>query len=460
MASKTGSPWHDVLFSWIHLSDIHIGHGDAAHGWDQKLVLKVLRDDATRLIAEGRVPPPDALLVTGDVAFSGATRSREEYAGATEWLLSIAAAAGLTKEDVFIVPGNHDVQRRADKDDKAVGTLVRRIRNGDVSLDAALGDKAQVALLRKRMARYLTFAAGFAPACRPDAAGPKKPFWWTHRRSVADGLKVRIASLNTALLAADSKDQGKLRLGKAQLSQALIDDDDDATVVVALSHHPFRAGWLADEDEVSSWARNHAHIHLSGHVHVADAVQTVSSGGKSFLHVSAGAAHGDAQKGVPPSHGYNVAALVRAPGGKVQLAVWPRRWSPGGASFVVDVFNVHDGSERSLHDVVGVQLPAPAAATPARSTGAGLVELLDDLPVTSEFSGRSELLDGIGIASSLNRNQDNKTLDLQKIVSQLRRRKMPDRRPCLAVLIDNALRFAGDTDLAAALREEQARLDR
>jgi hypothetical protein len=34
-----------VIFAWIHLSDIHFGHGDAAHGWDQQLVLAVLRRD-------------------------------------------------------------------------------------------------------------------------------------------------------------------------------------------------------------------------------------------------------------------------------------------------------------------------------------------------------------------------------------------------------------------------------
>ncbi|APR86272.1 Hypothetical protein A7982_11621 [Minicystis rosea] len=460
MASKPGSPWHDVLFSWIHLSDIHIGHGDAAHGWDQKLVLKVLHDDVEHLIAGGRVPPPRAVLVTGDIAFSGATRSRKEYADAREWLASIAAAAGVTKGDVFVVPGNHDVQRRVDKDDKTVGALVRRIRKGKAGLDAALADKAEVARLRKRMARYLTFAAGFAPACRADATGPKKPLWWTHRQSGDGALKVRIMGLNTALLAADEKDRGNLRLGKAQLSQALLDDADDrATVIVALSHHPFRAGWLADEEEIATWVRNHAHLHLSGHVHVADAVQTVSSGGKSFLHVSAGAAHGDAEKHVPPSHGYNFAALVRTPDGKVELVIWPRRWSPGAASFVVDAFNVRDGSECSRHDVVGVQVPAPAITTPpARS--ASLVALLHELPATSRYSGRSELLDGIAIGPSLNRDEENKTLDLEKIVRQLQRRKVPDGRPCLAVLIDNALRYAGDGDLAAAFRQEQARLGR
>lgn len=28
----------DILVAWLHLSDMHMGHGDAAHGWDQRLI--------------------------------------------------------------------------------------------------------------------------------------------------------------------------------------------------------------------------------------------------------------------------------------------------------------------------------------------------------------------------------------------------------------------------------------
>jgi hypothetical protein len=46
-----GSATHlgaETLFSWIHVSDIHMGHGDAAHGWDQALVLRELRKDVAK----------------------------------------------------------------------------------------------------------------------------------------------------------------------------------------------------------------------------------------------------------------------------------------------------------------------------------------------------------------------------------------------------------------------------
>src|SRR5580700_1451437 len=72
----------ETLFAWVHISDIHFGHGDAGHKWDQGLVLERLRLDLPAAMKLG-APRPDAILVTGDVAFSGGP---DEYAKADAWL--------------------------------------------------------------------------------------------------------------------------------------------------------------------------------------------------------------------------------------------------------------------------------------------------------------------------------------------------------------------------------------
>src|SRR6185503_1220723 len=169
------------LFTWIHLSDIHIGHGDAGHRADQGLVLAALREDIAGGSARG-LPRPDALLVTGDIAFSGNgvvrapdTESRE-YERARAFLLGVAGAVGLDARAVFVVPGNHDVNRGADRD-RNVRRLVERLREdsdkGSESVDESVDDDGDVTLLRKRMAAYLDFAKGFAPPC--------PALYWLHR---------------------------------------------------------------------------------------------------------------------------------------------------------------------------------------------------------------------------------------------------------------------------------------
>ncbi len=37
------------LFIWVHISDIHVGHGDASYGWDQQLVLSELIKDVAEV---------------------------------------------------------------------------------------------------------------------------------------------------------------------------------------------------------------------------------------------------------------------------------------------------------------------------------------------------------------------------------------------------------------------------
>ena len=117
----------EVLFTWLHLSDIHYGHGPTSHRWDQKLVLQALSDDVGRLADRG-IPQPDIVLITGDIAFSGA---QQEYEGAAIWLQQIADAFNLSPSDVMAIPGNHDVQRNIDVEDRQVRRLIDRLRNGD-----------------------------------------------------------------------------------------------------------------------------------------------------------------------------------------------------------------------------------------------------------------------------------------------------------------------------------------
>lgn len=67
-----------VVFSWLHLSDIHFGHGTTKYEIDQELVLKRLAEDAVQQVASEAVPRPDWIIVTGDIANTGAGRDNTE----------------------------------------------------------------------------------------------------------------------------------------------------------------------------------------------------------------------------------------------------------------------------------------------------------------------------------------------------------------------------------------------
>ncbi|HRI69476.1 MAG TPA: hypothetical protein PK156_34835 [Polyangium sp.] len=42
----------ESLFTWLHLSDLHFGHGGATHRWNQQLVLETLRENIKKRVQE------------------------------------------------------------------------------------------------------------------------------------------------------------------------------------------------------------------------------------------------------------------------------------------------------------------------------------------------------------------------------------------------------------------------
>ena len=133
--------------------------------------------------------------MTGDVAYSGDARSGsggrpdQEYADAKDFLLKLGQTTGLTAQNIFVIPGNHDVQRSADQD-HAIRRLVGTLRSGGESLDEALAHPQDRALLAKRQANYLRFAADFAPAVLGPVAAPEDRLWWEYPVMGRNGLRV------------------------------------------------------------------------------------------------------------------------------------------------------------------------------------------------------------------------------------------------------------------------------
>ena len=92
--------------TWLHVSDVHFtAHGDP---YDRDVVLRSLVAAARRFHEQGR--RPDLVFFTGDIAYSG---KREEYVHATRFFDSLLQAVELDRKRLFVVPGNHDVDRAA-----------------------------------------------------------------------------------------------------------------------------------------------------------------------------------------------------------------------------------------------------------------------------------------------------------------------------------------------------------
>jgi len=94
---------------FYHFSDLHFRVKDE---FDRKVVLNALWSDVRDQMKFGHVP--DFVAVTGDIAFSGQV---DEYKRAEEeFFIPLLDITNLQRCDLFIIPGNHDVDLSILKD--------------------------------------------------------------------------------------------------------------------------------------------------------------------------------------------------------------------------------------------------------------------------------------------------------------------------------------------------------
>jgi hypothetical protein len=192
----------------LHLSDIHF-RPPAAIGHDPEYALrKDVLDDIAGIVANRGAL--DAVLVTGDIAFSGA---ESEYKEAAKWLDDVASAGGCEREMVYMCPGNHDVDRDYILKNSPVRDMHKSIRGERTNeerereLMIRLGEDTA----RKMIYEPLTAYNHFAGRYRSEFLGTERFAWDSEDPLVLnDGSLLKIRGLNSALLSGPGDTKGSL----------------------------------------------------------------------------------------------------------------------------------------------------------------------------------------------------------------------------------------------------------
>lgn len=274
---------HEGTLTWLHLSDLHVQN----ESWQQDHVLGALVRDLPKLLEE-RELRPDLLFVTGDVAARG---QRAEYDGAVRLLDEIARRLGLDRrQQVFVVPGNHDVDRAkikplAKRDHASLlGLSAKDLRDAVGDL---LGDAHQFAFYGERLDDWCAFTETLLGRAR--SVSMERPW----RSDVIDvrGLPVGVLSLCTAWASGSDDRKGSLILGERQIHDMVAEArDGGAQVVIALMHHPLH--WLHDEEYSAIRGRLERDVDVVLHGHVHDAhVALHLAAGSEHMEIGAGAAY-------------------------------------------------------------------------------------------------------------------------------------------------------------------------
>lgn len=281
-------------FTVLHLSDLHYLERDH---WHAAKVLEDLKQDCREAISLGL--NPDAIFFTGDLAYGhvptlAGGQIQEQFTKGLELLDSIRSmfSPAVPWNRVFLVPGNHDVNRAnfahgmygwmdklAGKDGDAmrapVTACIRDADNNFVYSMTRLEDYRK-ALQAAGLKHLLQDPARLTYACR--LAGFQD--------------KIGIVGFNSAWtssrpdLPQGRKEQGILLMGGEWQLKSLYDHVRDCPVKIALIHHP--SSWLHESESVSFGTMLQARFSFvfHGHEHV---LRLQPSG--NHLTVSGGACH-------------------------------------------------------------------------------------------------------------------------------------------------------------------------
>jgi hypothetical protein len=342
----------------LHLSDVHFRsfRGNVYSSHDD-LQNEVKRDAADFCKEFG---PPTAILVCGDVAFSGQT---EEFELAGRWLAELAAATGTRPDHIFTVPGNHDVVRSVIEGSQLLTMIHKELRPVDPEavderLDTFLKKDPEAAeLVFRPTANYNVLAARFG--C--DVT-PARPFW-EHDLELNDGSILRLRGLNSAIVSDkdDNDAANKLCVGSAQFTLQRTDGIEYAV----LCHHP--PSWLRDQDAIEDTLNNRARLQLFGHKHRQRLVRINDS-----IRLSAGAVGPDPREPRwQPRYNFIRVRIEQTTKRTMRVRVHPRVWNDEKARFEAasgDVpFEEHD-LPVSAWTAPSAPIPREPASTSSETT--------------------------------------------------------------------------------------------
>lgn len=318
--------------NFLHLSDIHFRRNSSNNIYDIDLDLRnELELDIKRLLA--RVSPIEGILVTGDIAFAGL---REEYEIASEWLDSLCDLICCDREKVWVVAGNHDVERQLIARSETLLSFHERLR-GTTDIDGQIAAFMKDGIAQRVLFDPITHYNNFAE--RYNCHFNKDRPYWEQELELNDSSVLKLRGLNTTLISSDSDDSpgNKLILGSIQ-SKPLA---QSGITYLTLAHHPPQ--WFRDEDEIDLNLETRVHIQLFGHKHKQRLQNT-----NNTIRIVAGAVHPNRRERdwLPR---YNLLSLVVSVGNERELyaTIYPRIWSPDENKFKGD-YDSNGRDERSF----------------------------------------------------------------------------------------------------------------
>ena len=243
---------HPKTFQILHISDLHINDSKEDR-FDRSVVLDPLIERVKG--DQSDVFRPEIVIVTGDIAFKGI---KTEYDLAKDFFDDLLAALDLNSDRLFVVPGNHDVNRKIyrPKDVPQYDNMQE--------LNTELQDQDYREDLLRGMADYFDFTETYLPHFE-RIQGRLVPFVNTYTTECHK--KIGLVGLNSAWMCRKSTDERTIAIGEYQVKTAMeeLKGKEEVDLQIVLFHHPLDWLWPIDRKICRTHLNNS--ILLSGHLH-------------------------------------------------------------------------------------------------------------------------------------------------------------------------------------------------
>lgn len=302
---------------WLHLSDVHIR--PEVTGSDSRPVLNSLISDLQEL-EEHHGLLPNFIFFTGDLAFgeSTAVKFREQFDAGQQFLTVVSKAftKKVPKSNIFLVPGNHDVNRSAATQQltdwldgkRALPEIETLIRVGNHEWEPYI----------KRLSEYREMLERHK--YKHLLSDPNRLIYTAVRR--VNGFRMGIVGLNSAWSCCRDGEKGKLWVAGQWQIHELLRKMRKVDLRIALIHHP--CNWFCEDEDpnVLQSIEREFQFCLHGHEHrgwVAD--------NGSHTRIAAAACYDRSDR----ENGYNITRLNLESG---EIEIWLRRYDASGGGWV------------------------------------------------------------------------------------------------------------------------------
>ncbi len=278
----------------VHLSDLHI---DEVSLPEITPISNALCSKIEQYRADHQINNLDLLVISGDLANKGS----DSYSLVNEIIKQVSEAANIDENQIFLVPGNHDVDRSRCKL-QLYPNLISQLKNDPDSFLQTMRDKTSISLLEPQFERYKSFSEQFPLMGNNSIKTFEIPGFILSRLQIGK-LDIRLCGLNTAIVAGpgdnDKDDHPKPDselydrcCGYPYLSEMLFESKhfNKESLNIIVSHYPL--AWINSKErsKVEQLLQQKACIFLTGHIH-RESAETSGWTRNQLLQLGVGSAH-------------------------------------------------------------------------------------------------------------------------------------------------------------------------